>query len=88
QRMARDLHDTLAQGLVSLNMQLDAIHVHLAKGNTERAKEIIQQSMKRVKIERKKGYITYLKEAEKITEFLNVIGAHNSLLRFEDVRIV
>ena len=35
----------------------------------------------------KKGYITYLKEAEKITEFLNVIGAHNSLLRFEDVRI-
>ncbi|MGG3571516.1 DNA-binding protein WhiA [Bacillus gobiensis] len=39
-------------------------------------------------LERKKGYITYLKEAEKITEFLNVIGAHNSLLRFEDVRIV
>lgn len=49
QRMARDLHDTLAQGLVSLNMQLDAIHVHLTKGNTERAKEIIQQSMKRVR---------------------------------------
>ncbi|OCA88173.1 DNA-binding protein WhiA [Bacillus sp. FJAT-27225] len=38
--------------------------------------------------ERKKGYITYLKEAEKITEFLNIIGAHNALLRFEDVRIV
>ncbi|MCY7901501.1 sensor histidine kinase [Bacillus inaquosorum] len=49
QRMARDLHDTLAQGLVSLNMQLDAIHVHLAKDNTERAKEIVQQSMNRVK---------------------------------------
>ncbi|CRK81471.1 DNA-binding protein WhiA [Neobacillus massiliamazoniensis] len=39
-------------------------------------------------LERKKGYITYLKEAEKITEFLNIIGAHNALLRFEDVRIV
>jgi DNA-binding protein WhiA len=39
-------------------------------------------------LERKKGYITYLKEAEKITEFLNVIGAHNALLRFEDIRIV
>jgi DNA-binding protein WhiA len=25
-------------------------------------------------LERKKGYITYLKEAEKITEFLNIIG--------------
>ncbi|GIN19720.1 MAG TPA: DNA-binding protein WhiA [Bacillus bacterium] len=39
-------------------------------------------------LERKNGYITYMKEAEKITEFLNVIGAHNALLRFEDVRIV
>ena len=39
-------------------------------------------------LERRKGYITYLKEAEKITEFLNIIGAHNALLRFEDIRIV
>ncbi|MEH7075790.1 DNA-binding protein WhiA [Neobacillus drentensis] len=39
-------------------------------------------------LERKKGYITYLKEAEKITEFLNIVGAHNALLHFEDVRIV
>ena len=39
-------------------------------------------------LERKKGFITYLKEAEKITEFLNIIGAHNALLRFEDVRII
>ncbi|WP_369901894.1 DNA-binding protein WhiA [Bacillus manliponensis] len=39
-------------------------------------------------LERRKGYITYLKEAEKITEFLNIAGAHNALLRFEDIRIV
>ncbi|ENH96011.1 hypothetical protein J416_13074 [Gracilibacillus halophilus YIM-C55.5] len=39
-------------------------------------------------LERKKGYITYIKEAEKITEFLNYIGAHQALLKFEDVRIV
>jgi DNA-binding protein WhiA len=39
-------------------------------------------------LERRKGYITYLKEAEKITELLNIIGAHSALLRFEDVRIV
>lgn len=39
-------------------------------------------------LERKKGYITYLKEAEKITEFLIIVGANNALLRFEDVRIV
>ncbi|MFZ3579310.1 DNA-binding protein WhiA [Virgibacillus sp. DJP39] len=40
------------------------------------------------KLERKKGYITYIKEAEKMTEFLSIIGAHNALFKFEDVRIV
>ncbi|WP_407270724.1 DNA-binding protein WhiA [Radiobacillus sp. PE A8.2] len=39
-------------------------------------------------LERKKGYIAYIKEAEKITEFLSHIGAHKALLKFEDVRIV
>src|SRR5690606_849576 len=39
-------------------------------------------------LERKKGFIVYMKEAEKISDFLNIIGAHNALLRFEDVRIV
>lgn len=39
-------------------------------------------------LERKKGFITYLKEAEKISDFLSIVGAHNALLRFEDVRIV
>lgn len=39
-------------------------------------------------LERKKGYIVYIKEAEKITEFLSIIGAHNALFKFEDVRIV
>ncbi|GAA0462992.1 DNA-binding protein WhiA [Alkalibacillus silvisoli] len=38
--------------------------------------------------ERKKGFITYLKEAEKITELLILIGAHQALLKFEDVRIM
>ncbi len=39
-------------------------------------------------IERKKGFIFYLKEGEKIIEFLNIIGAHQALLKFEDVRIM
>jgi cell division protein WhiA len=39
-------------------------------------------------IERKKGHIMYIKESEKITEFLSLIGAHQALLYFEDVRIV
>lgn len=39
-------------------------------------------------IERKKGYVTYLKEAEKISDFLNLVGATQAMLKFEDVRIV
>ncbi|PWI57675.1 DNA-binding protein WhiA [Sulfoacidibacillus thermotolerans] len=37
---------------------------------------------------RKKGYIVYLKEGDKIVEFLGMVGAHQALLRFEEVRIV
>ncbi|MGD9761020.1 MAG: DNA-binding protein WhiA [Candidatus Izemoplasmatales bacterium] len=37
--------------------------------------------------ENKRGYITYIKEAEKIADFLRVIGASNSLFDFEDSRI-
>lgn len=38
--------------------------------------------------ERKNGYIVYLKESEKIADFLALIGATGSMFRFEDVRIV
>ncbi|MBJ8194055.1 sensor histidine kinase, partial [Bacillus cereus] len=48
-RMARDLHDTLAQGLAGLIMQLEAIDAHLTKGSTQRAQEIVQQSMSQVR---------------------------------------
>lgn len=39
-------------------------------------------------LERKKGSIAYLKEAEKISDFLSLIGGYQALLKFEDVRIV
>ncbi len=39
-------------------------------------------------IERKKGFVLYIKEGEKIIEFLSIIGAHQALFRFEDVRIM
>ncbi|WP_025679537.1 sensor histidine kinase [Paenibacillus polymyxa] len=45
QRMARDLHDTLAQGLAGLIMQLEAIDAHMIKGSSQRAHEIVQHSM-------------------------------------------
>lgn len=39
-------------------------------------------------IDRRNGFITYLKEAEKIADFLALVGAHNSMMKFEDIRIV
>lgn len=39
-------------------------------------------------LERRNGYIAYLKGAEKIADFLTLIGATTSMLKFEDVRIV
>jgi NarL family two-component system sensor histidine kinase YdfH len=36
QRMARDLHDTLAQGLVSLNMQLECYFMFISPKATQR----------------------------------------------------
>lgn len=39
-------------------------------------------------IERRSGYISYLKEAEKISDFLALLGANQATLRFEDVRVM
>ncbi|MDX9873033.1 MAG: DNA-binding protein WhiA [Clostridia bacterium] len=37
---------------------------------------------------RKKLHFVYLKESEQIVAFLNIIGAHQALLNFENIRIV
>lgn len=37
---------------------------------------------------RRRGFIVYLKEAEKIGDFLHIVGAFNAMLSFEDLRIM
>lgn len=49
QRMARELHDTLAQGLAGLILQLEAADSYLGKGIPERAKTIVRQAMERAR---------------------------------------
>lgn len=39
-------------------------------------------------IRRKGNYVAYIKEAENIADFLNIIHAHKALLRFENIRIM
>jgi len=49
QRMARELHDTLAQGLAGLIMQLEAVDELLDRGDADRARTIIHRSMDRTR---------------------------------------
>ena len=49
QRMARELHDTLAQGLAGLILQLEAAKSQLEAGRTTRTGEIIDQAMVRAR---------------------------------------
>ena len=49
ERMARDLHDTLAQRLVGLSLKLDASEAHLRKGNIEKSATIIMSAKEQVR---------------------------------------
>ncbi len=45
QRIARDLHDTLVQGVAGLLMQMNVVHSHLQHQRAGRAQEILEQVM-------------------------------------------
>lgn len=49
QRMARELHDTLAQGVAGLVLQLEAVKAHLASDRKERASAIVEQAITRAR---------------------------------------
>jgi NarL family two-component system sensor histidine kinase YdfH len=49
QRMARELHDTLSQGLAGLILQLEAVDAHLAQDKAERARAIVRETMERAR---------------------------------------
>ncbi len=49
QRMARELHDTLSQGLAGLILQLEAVDAHLSKERPERAAQIVGETMEQAR---------------------------------------
>lgn len=81
----------LAGGSVN-NPEGSSYHLEISSMYEEHCQSLVQLA-NRFKlnarcIERKKGFVFYIKEGEKIIEFLSLIRAHQALLRFEDVRIM
>ena len=81
----------LAGGSVN-NPETSAYHLEiysLYKEHGEALSDLMNKFNLNAKtIERKKGFVTYLKEAEKISDFLGIVGAVQAMLKFEDVRIL
>lgn len=81
----------LAGGSVN-NPETSSYHLEIANAYQEHNEALCELmntfDLRARLLERRNGYISYIKEAEKITEFLNYTGAHQALLKFEDVRIM
>jgi DNA-binding protein WhiA len=81
----------LAGGSVN-NPEGSSYHLEIASIYEEHCRSLVELANKfhlnARFIERKKGFILYIKEGEKIIEFLSIIGAHQALFKFEDVRIM
>lgn len=81
----------LAGGSVN-NPEGSSYHLEIASMYEEHCRALVELAnrfqLNARFIERKKGFILYIKEGEKIIELLNIIGAHQALFKFEDVRIM
>lgn len=66
-------------------------HLEISSSEEAHANFIMKQmnkfSLNAKMIKRRNMYVVYIKAADKISDFLNVIGAHNQLVEFEDFRI-
>ncbi len=81
----------LARGSIN-NPETSSYHLEIFNFNPTHSAELLKLvnhfGLNAREVKRRNGYIVYLKEAEKITEFMSIIGAHNALFKFEDVRII
>jgi DNA-binding protein WhiA len=76
----------------SLSRPYSDYHLEIVTENRSFAELILKEmhsfSLPAKLTDRKDDYIVYLKDGNSIIDFLSVIGAHHSLLEFENVRIV
>lgn len=67
-------------------------HLELVTGNPDFAKTLVRllksSGLPARLTERKQDFVVYLKDGDAITSLLRIIGAHNALFAFENVRVV
>lgn len=80
----------LASGSIN-SPQSSSYHLEIATYNelgSLQVTELLNYFQLRAKtVKRKRGYISYIKESEKIADFLRVVGAISALFEYEDERI-
>ena len=78
-------------GGASISNPEKAYHLEFVTNREEHGKELLKIinsfNLNSKIVIRKENYVVYLKEGEQISEMLNIIGAHQALLKFEDIRI-
>lgn len=75
----------------SMNNPENKYHLELSVAKEENTEEIIKMlkyfDIKGNIIKKKKGYSIYLKDGEEISKFLALLGAHKSVIKFEEIRV-
>ena len=75
----------------SINNPENTYHLELSIAKKEDVEEIIKMlkyfDIKGNIINKKKGYSIYLKDGEEISKFLALLGAHKSVIKFEEIRV-
>lgn len=76
----------------SVNKPEGDYHLEMVTGNFDFSQTLVRL-MKYFNLpvrltDRKNDYVVYMKDGDGITSFLRIIGAHNALMNFENVRVV
>lgn len=76
----------------SVNRPEGDYHLELVSTNQGHAEHLIkllkQQNLSAGLAGRKQDYVVYLKDGNAVSEFLGLVGAHQAVMKFENVRIV
>lgn len=78
-------------GAGSINNPENTYHLEMSLKKQEYAEKIVEElkkyDIKSNILKKKTEYIIYIKDGEEISKFLALLGANNSVLKFEEIRV-